>query len=76
MPDKDKFEISEGMFASVSTWRGKKRVDIRKWYENKDGELSPGKNGLNIDVDTWNDFVAKWDNIRNHIDLEIKKLKK
>jgi hypothetical protein len=70
MPDKDKFEISEGMLATVSTWRGKKRVDIRKWYQ-KDGEFAPGKNGLNMTAEEWSDFCAKFEEIKSFVDTQL-----
>lgn len=69
----DKFCISEDVFVSVSEFRGKPRVDIRKWYETKEGELAPGKNGLNIDAETWEDLSAKWEEIQKYVEEHLKK---
>jgi Transcriptional Coactivator p15 (PC4) len=69
----EKFCISEDVFANVSQFRGKPRIDLRKWYETKEGELAPGKNGLNVDVETWNDIVSKWEEIKEFVEKELKK---
>ena len=71
----DKLAITEDVFVEVSEFRGAPRVDFRKWYETKEGEMARGKNGLNIDVDTWNDFVSKWDEIKLFVESELRKIK-
>ena len=38
------FQLSKFRFASVSTFKGKKYVNIREYYE-QDGELKPGRKG-------------------------------
>lgn len=71
----DKLAITEDIFVEVSEFRGVSRIDIRKWYDNK-GEMARGKNGFNIDVDTWNDFVSKWDEIKEYVKKELGRIKK
>jgi len=70
----DKLAITEDVFVEVSEFRGAPRIDIRKWFDNK-GEMARGKNGLNISVDTWNDFVSKWDEIKEYVEQELEKIK-
>jgi hypothetical protein len=39
--------------ATISTYRGFPRLDIREWYEPEDhpGQLHPTKRGININAD-------------------------
>jgi hypothetical protein len=71
----EKLCISEDIFAEVSMFQGKPRVDLRKWYTNKEGTLGRGKNGLNVDADTWNDIVAKWDEIKAYVEKALAEIK-
>jgi hypothetical protein len=71
----DKLGITEDVFVEVSEFRGEPRVDIRKWYDNK-GEMARGKNGLNIDASTWEDIVARWEDIKQYVETELKRFKK
>lgn len=55
----DAFAMSENVVIVVGTFKGKQRVDVRKWWFSKKEETwNRSKNGLNLDVDEWNDFVA------------------
>lgn len=58
--DPNMFAVTENVICQVSLYKEKKRVDIRKWWYNKDiGKFLRSKNGLNIELDDWNDFVAR-----------------
>ena len=37
---------------TISTYRGKPKVDIREFYE-KNGELLPGKKGISLTLEQW-----------------------
>ena len=65
-------KVVEDVFVSVSEYRGKKYVSLRKWYETKDGELAAGKNGLNVEVDVWGMIVAQMDKINAFVEKELK----
>ena len=56
----DKFEIVEGIFVSVSEFRGKNRIDIRKWYTDKTGDLKPTQKGINLSIEEWEDFYENF----------------
>ncbi len=64
-PD-DHFEISEGIIGYVENFKGQDRVNIRKSYVNKEEELCVSK-GLCITMEQWADFVAQFDDLREHI---------
>jgi len=68
----EKMNVVEDVFVSVSDYRGKKYVSIRKWYETKEGELAPGKNGLNVEADVWAVIVAKFGEIKEFVEKELK----
>lgn len=61
-------EITEGIFVEVSEFRGKKRVDIRRWYQNKLGEMNRTTKGLNVEMSEWNDIVARFDEIKEFVE--------
>jgi len=65
----DKFEVCDGIFLSVSEYRGQKRVDIRKWYEEKNtGEMKPTTKGINMTMEQWEDFGAKFNEIMEYVE--------
>ena len=42
-------EISDGLYCEVSEYRGKIRVDIRKWYlDMTDQDLKRTRKGINL----------------------------
>jgi len=55
-------------FVSVSQFRGKSLVNIREFYESN-GKLLPGKKGISLSTDQWDQlkkFIDKIDSdIRN-----------
>ena len=54
------FVILENVLAEVSEYQGKTRIDLRKWYQDSKTELfARSKNGLNLELADWNDFVAR-----------------
>lgn len=67
LPEKN-LEITEGIFVEVSEFRGKKRVDIRRWYQNKLGEMNRTTKGLNVEMSEWNDIVARFDEIKEFVE--------
>lgn len=45
-------------------------MSIRKWYKDKaTGELKPGKNGINMDMDAWKEFCELFDEIKEDIEM-------
>lgn len=54
------FGVTETICVQVSEFKGKMRVDIRKWWQNKeDNKFYRSPKGLNITTDEWDDFVAQ-----------------
>lgn len=64
--------ITENICAEVSEFKGKTYCSIRKWYE-KDGKFFRSKNGINVELEDWNDIISDIENIDAFIQGEIKK---
>ena len=60
---------SRNIRVSAQEWKGNFMVHIRSYYE-KDGEMLPGK-GIALKMEEWNEFVEKFDEIREDIKKEI-----
>lgn len=70
MPDNEKpvmLEIIESLFLNISEFKGQKRVDLRKYYQDKDNEWKPTKKGINFDLTQWEDFIAKIDDMNEYV---------
>lgn len=66
------FPITENICVEVSEFKGKTYASIRKWYE-KDGNFYRSGNGLNVELDDWNDIIASIEEIDSFIQRSIKK---
>jgi hypothetical protein len=53
-------------FVSVSEFRGKPLVNIREYYE-ANGKLLPGKKGVSLSTDQWEQLKKFIDKIDNDI---------
>jgi hypothetical protein len=65
-------QITEDVFAEVTEWRGKKRVDIRKWYKTATGELARTQKGLNFSLEDWQIFCDKFEELKKHVSENLK----
>jgi hypothetical protein len=58
----------------VSEFQGKMRVDIRKWYQDKNtGEWKRTAKGLNITLEEWESFKNQINDISSYIKEEVNK---
>ena len=46
----------EKIRATLSVYKGKDRVDLRVYYQVDNNEWRPTKKGINLSVDSWDDF--------------------
>lgn len=72
MADNNLFQMTEDVFAEVTEWRGAKRVDIRKWYETKEGERARTQKGVNFSLDDWKAFCDKFDEMKAFVEKQLK----
>ncbi len=62
--------IQEDIKVEKTSYNGSDYVSIRKWYKDKaTGELKPGKNGINMDMDAWKEFCELFDEIKEDIEM-------
>ena len=52
-----------------SEFKGKIYIGIRQWYEDN-GVMKPGKQGINLTMDEWNEFLEKLPEIQKEIEVE------
>lgn len=70
----DRFRITEDIYAEVSEFRGKKRVDIRRWYFDKEAnELKRTRKGINLSIEEWDDFSSNFVDLSNFVEKKLEK---
>ncbi|XP_061880165.1 SUB1 regulator of transcription b [Entelurus aequoreus] len=48
------FQIGRMRYVSVRDFRGKVLIDIREYWNNSDGDMKPGKKGISLNPEQWN----------------------
>lgn len=46
----------ETLRVSLSTFKGRKYIDVRIFYEDANGELQPTKKGITVTPELWDEF--------------------
>ncbi|NXF88285.1 TCP4 polymerase, partial [Eubucco bourcierii] len=64
------FQIGKMRYVRVSCFKGKVLVDIREFYTDKDGDKKPGRKGIALSAEQWNQLKE----IMPEIDAAVKKL--
>ncbi|KAM7416949.1 hypothetical protein PAMA_018838 [Pampus argenteus] len=52
--DDNMFQIGKMRYVSVRDFKGKVLIDIREYWMNQDGEMKPGKKGISLNPEQWN----------------------
>jgi hypothetical protein len=65
--------VSGNIFLEVSEFNGEMRIDIRKWYDKKDGEKYRTAKGINFSLEEWDEFMIKLEAIKGFIKTELEK---
>jgi hypothetical protein len=55
---------------SLSEFKGKKLIDMRIWYVDKEGEYKPSKKGLSISIDKYDELKNAILKLENMIGIE------
>ncbi|XP_010561412.1 activated RNA polymerase II transcriptional coactivator p15 [Haliaeetus albicilla] len=64
------FQIGKMRYVRVSCFKGKVLVDIREFYADKEGDMKPGRKGIALSAEQWNQLKE----IVPEIDAAVKKL--
>jgi len=65
--------IIDDIDLTVSEFKGKRRIDIRKYFDNTMGERLPTQRGINLTVKQWEAFIAKLPELKAYIKQELEK---
>ncbi|KFQ04470.1 Activated RNA polymerase II transcriptional coactivator p15, partial [Haliaeetus albicilla] len=63
-------QIGKMRYVRVSCFKGKVLVDIREFYADKEGDMKPGRKGIALSAEQWNQLKE----IVPEIDAAVKKL--
>ncbi|KAM4745616.1 SUB1 regulator of transcription b isoform 1-T2 [Anableps anableps] len=64
------FQIGKMRYVSVRDFKGKVLIDIREYWMNQDGEMKPGKKGISLNPEQWNQLKEQI----SEIDDAVKRL--
>ncbi|NXL66738.1 TCP4 polymerase, partial [Chordeiles acutipennis] len=64
------FQIGKMRYVKVSCFRGNVLVDIREFYTDKEGGMKPGRKGIALSTEQWNQLKE----VIPEIDAAVKKL--
>ncbi|NWS61020.1 TCP4 polymerase, partial [Chunga burmeisteri] len=64
------FQIGKMRYVRVSCFKGKVLVDIREFYADEEGGMKPGRKGIALSAEQWNQMKE----IIPEIDAAVKKL--
>ncbi|KAG2466550.1 SUB1 regulator of transcription b [Polypterus senegalus] len=48
------FQIGKMRFVSVRDFKGRVLIDIREYWMDQEGEMKPGKKGISLNPEQWN----------------------
>lgn len=63
-------KIGKDIHVELSPYKGKDYIVIRRYYE-ADGELRPGKQGINLKAEEWLELCEKFEEIKEEINSKI-----
>ncbi|KAI4875223.1 hypothetical protein NFI96_010694 [Prochilodus magdalenae] len=57
------FQIGKMRYVSVRDFKGKVLVDIREYWMDQEGEMKPGRKGISLNPEQWNQLKEQIDDI-------------
>ncbi|XP_053909148.1 LOW QUALITY PROTEIN: activated RNA polymerase II transcriptional coactivator p15-like [Cuculus canorus] len=52
--DENMFQIGKMRYVSVRDFKGKILIDIREYWMDQEGEMKPGRKGISLNPEQWN----------------------
>ncbi|XP_057899084.1 activated RNA polymerase II transcriptional coactivator p15 [Melospiza melodia melodia] len=68
--DENMFQIGKMRYVSVRDFKGKVLIDIREYWMDQEGEMKPGRKGISLNPEQWNQLKEQI----SDIDDAVKKL--
>ncbi|KAL4660806.1 activated RNA polymerase II transcriptional coactivator p15-like [Arapaima gigas] len=68
--DDNMFQIGKMRYVSVRDFKGKVLIDIREYWMDQEGEMKPGRKGISLNPEQWNQLK---DQI-SEIDAAVKRI--
>ncbi|XP_076875917.1 SUB1 regulator of transcription a [Brachyhypopomus gauderio] len=57
------FQIGKMRYVSVRDFKGKVLIDIREYWMDQEGEMKPGKKGISLSPEQWNQLKDQIDDV-------------
>uniref|UniRef100_A0A8B9JY80 Activated RNA polymerase II transcriptional coactivator p15 n=3 Tax=Astyanax mexicanus TaxID=7994 RepID=A0A8B9JY80_ASTMX len=57
------FQIGKMRYVSVRDFKGKVLIDIREYWMDQEGEMKPGRKGISLNPEQWNQLKEQIDDI-------------
>ncbi|XP_051748466.1 SUB1 regulator of transcription b [Ctenopharyngodon idella] len=61
--DDNMFQIGKLRYVSVRDFKGKVLIDIREYWMDQAGEMKPGKKGISLNPEQWNQLKEQMSDI-------------
>ncbi|XP_050964641.1 SUB1 regulator of transcription b [Labeo rohita] len=65
--DDNMFQIGKLRYVSVRDFKGKVLIDIREYWMDQAGEMKPGKKGISLNPEQWNQLKEQMSDIDDAI---------
>jgi len=65
------FGVTENICCEVSTYQGKTKVDIRRWFQAENKLFFRTKIGIKMTKDEWNDLIAQIEDIDQFVQEQL-----
>ncbi|XP_053557154.1 activated RNA polymerase II transcriptional coactivator p15 [Bombina bombina] len=65
--DDNMFQIGKMRYVSVRDFKGKVLIDIREFWMDQEGEMKPGKKGISLNPEQWNQLKEQMSDIDDAI---------
>ncbi|XP_031464665.1 activated RNA polymerase II transcriptional coactivator p15-like isoform X2 [Phasianus colchicus] len=69
--DENMFQIGKMRYVSVRDFKGKVLIDIREYWMDQEGEMKPGRKGISLNPEQWNQLKEQISDIDDAICMEV-----
>jgi len=71
--EESKIAIGRNRFVEVSKFKGKTYVNIREYYTDETGELKPGRKGIALKLEEWEELCSHKEEVDGLIEASERK---